>query len=200
MSDKGLQCRTKPVKIKNHFFYNVLLCPFFARFLRHLPTMNANPEEELLTEKMSFRCRPSLKNAIQNAARLVKRKPAAWIVIELEKIIERQSKLTAHTPRKGGEPSETTRLGAFVGGWKRNALRHSFISYRAAQAGLGQTAMEAGNSESEAKASYLDAMTEAESELWFRLPAALQARLPATPLRVVDQTQPTTRRASTRSA
>jgi hypothetical protein len=57
--------------------------------------MNANPEEELLTEKMSFRCRPSLKNAIQNAARLVKRKPAAWIVIELEKIIERQSKLTA---------------------------------------------------------------------------------------------------------
>jgi integrase len=109
-------------------------------------------------------------------------------------------KLPAHTPRKGGEPSETTRLGAFVGGWKRNALRASFISYRAAQAGLGQTAMEAGNSESEAKASYLDAMTEAESELWFRLPATLQARLPAMPLRVVDQTRPKTRRASKRSA
>lgn len=77
--------------------------------------------------------------------------------------------LPPHTPRCGGDPAETTRLGKLVGGWKRNALRHSFISYRAAQVGLGQTSMEAGNSEAEAKASYLDAMTAAEADAWFTL-------------------------------
>jgi len=86
-------------------------------------------------------------------------------------------KLPAHTPRKGGVAAETSRLGLFVGGWKRNALRHSFISYRAAQVGLGQTAMEAGNSESEAKASYLDAMTKAEAAAWFRVAPSLTRRL-----------------------
>jgi integrase len=64
---------------------------------------------------------------------------------------------------------ETTRLGALVGGWKPNALRHSFISYRAAQVGLGKTAMEAGNSESEAKRSYNDAMSEAEAIKYFAI-------------------------------
>jgi len=109
-------------------------------------------------------------------------------------------KLAPHTPPKGGKQAETTRLGASIGGWKRNALRHSFISYRAAQVGLGKTAMEAGNSESEAKASYLDAMTKAEASAWFRLPATALARLPASPLRVVGQTPAKRRRASKRTA
>jgi integrase len=109
-------------------------------------------------------------------------------------------KLAPHTPQKGGVAAETTRIGKVIGGWKRNALRHSFISYRAAQVGLGQTAMEAGNSESEAKASYLDAMTKAEASAWFRVPSSLQSRLPATPLRVVDPVQPKLRAASKRSA
>lgn len=63
--------------------------------------------------------------------------------------------------------AETTRLGVFVGGWKRNALRHSFISFRAAQVGLAKTAMEAGNSESEARKSYNDAKGKDEADLWF---------------------------------
>ena len=75
--------------------------------------------------------------------------------------------LPPHTPRRGGEEAETTRLGAFVGGWRRNALRHSFISYRAAMVGLAQTAMEAGNSESEAKKSYNDAKGKDEARAWF---------------------------------
>jgi len=66
-----------------------------------------------------------------------------------------------------GEETETKRLGALVGGWRKNALRHSFISYRAALVGLGQTAMEAGNSESEAKRSYNDAKGPDEAEHWF---------------------------------
>jgi integrase len=70
-------------------------------------------------------------------------------------------------PRRGGELSETTRLGNLIGGWKRNAPRHSFISYRAAQVGIAQTAMEAGNSESEAKKSYNDAKSKEEAEAWF---------------------------------
>jgi integrase len=70
-------------------------------------------------------------------------------------------------PRCGGEEAETTRLGQLVGGWKRNALRHSFLSYRATIIGLAQTSMEAGNSESEARRSYNDAKTKDDGEAWF---------------------------------
>jgi hypothetical protein len=61
----------------------------------------------------------------------------------------------------------TSIIGEAVGGWKRNALRHSFISYRAAQVGIARAALEAGNSEAEAKRSYHDAMTEADAAAWF---------------------------------
>ena len=75
--------------------------------------------------------------------------------------------LPPHTPPKGGKLAETTRLGNIIGGWKRNALRHSFVSFRAAQVGLAQTAMEAGNSETEARKSYNDAKGADEAEEWF---------------------------------
>ena len=77
--------------------------------------------------------------------------------------------LPPHTPQKGGKQSETTRLGESIGGWKRNALRHSFISYRAAIVGLSQTAMEAGNSEAEARRSYNDAKGADEAVEWFAI-------------------------------
>lgn len=77
--------------------------------------------------------------------------------------------LPPHTPPKGGKAAETTRLGKLVGGWRRNALRHSFISYRSAQVGLAQAAMEAGNSEREAAKSYNDAKGKDEAEEWFSL-------------------------------
>jgi integrase len=66
-------------------------------------------------------------------------------------------------------PALTTVLGEKVGGWRRNALRHSFISYRAAQVGLAQAAMESGNSEREAKKSYNDAKSKEEAEAYFSL-------------------------------
>lgn len=72
-------------------------------------------------------------------------------------------------PPKGGVPAETTRLGKFIGGWKRNALRHSWLSYRAALCGISQAAMEAGNSETEARRSYNDAKSREEAEEWFSL-------------------------------
>lgn len=75
--------------------------------------------------------------------------------------------LPPHTPPKGGKLAETTRLGAFIGGWKRNALRHSWLSYRSAIVGIAQAAAEAGNSESEARKSYVDAMGRDEAEEWF---------------------------------
>jgi integrase len=78
--------------------------------------------------------------------------------------------IAENDPRKykNGE-SETKRLGKILGGWQQNALRHSFISYRAAQVGLGKTAMEAGNSEGEAKRSYNDAMSEQEASEYFAI-------------------------------
>ncbi len=71
--------------------------------------------------------------------------------------------------RGKGSEAETVRLGKLVGGWRSNALRDSYISYRAAKVGLGKTSMEAGNSEAEAKASYNDAKSEAEADEWFGL-------------------------------
>ncbi|NQX00097.1 hypothetical protein HQ447_05510 [bacterium] len=79
----------------------------------------------------------------------------------------------ACAPTKRGKgkdaQAETARLGALIGGWKPNAIRHSFISYRAATPGVGlaQTAMEAGNSEAEARASYNDAKGPDEAAEWF---------------------------------
>lgn len=77
--------------------------------------------------------------------------------------------LPPHQPASGGREAETTRLGGFIGGWKRNALRHSFISYRAALVGLAQTAMEAGNSESESRKSYNDAKGADVAGEWFEV-------------------------------
>lgn len=69
-------------------------------------------------------------------------------------------------PSSGNDP-ETSRIGKFIGGWKPNALRHSYVSYRSAEIGLAKTAMECGNSESEAKKSYNDAKTRTDSRKWF---------------------------------
>lgn len=71
------------------------------------------------------------------------------------------------TPPCGGKLAETTRLGRLVGGWRRNALRHSYISYRAAVAGIVKAAAEAGNSESEARKSYQDMKSKEEGVRWF---------------------------------
>ena len=65
--------------------------------------------------------------------------------------------------------SETKRLGALVGGWKPNALRHSSISNRCAIIGVGKAAMEAGNSESETRRDYLDAVSEEEARDYFQM-------------------------------
>lgn len=73
------------------------------------------------------------------------------------------------TDSKNGVIAETKRLGELVGGWKPNALRHSFVSYRCAQVGVGMAAMEAGNSEAETRRSYRDAKSEEEAAKWFAI-------------------------------
>lgn len=92
----------------------------------------------------------------------------AW----LKPLAKKTGRMSPRIPPSAGEGrcmSETTRLGAFVGGWRRNALRHSFITYRAAMVGISQTAMEAGNSESEARRSYVDAQGEDLAKAWFAI-------------------------------
>jgi integrase len=74
--------------------------------------------------------------------------------------------------------TETKRLGELIGGWKPNALRHSFISYRAALVGISKAAMEAGNSESEARRSYNDAKSKAEAVRWFAVMPGGSAKVP----------------------
>jgi integrase len=67
------------------------------------------------------------------------------------------------------EGSVNSTLGELVGGWRPNALRNSFISFRAALVGLARTALEAGNSENEARKSYHDAKSSEDAEKWFAL-------------------------------
>ena len=68
--------------------------------------------------------------------------------------------------------------------WKRNGLRHSFISYRVAMIkNVPQTAFEAGNSPTMIQRHYLKVVTESMAQAWFDLqPKAEQAKLAAEPL------------------
>lgn len=92
---------------------------------------------------------------------------AAW----LQPLAKTSGRLTPMVPPSAsvgrGIPCETTRIGQAIGGWKRNALRHSFLTYRAALVGISQTAMEAGNSEAEARRSYVDAQGSDVAGRWF---------------------------------
>ena len=88
----------------------------------------------------------------------------------LHSLRNREGRITGSktpTDSKNGKIAETKRLGALIGGWKPNALRHSFVSYRCAQVGVGIAAMEAGNSEAETRRSYRDAKSEEQAQEWF---------------------------------
>ncbi len=56
------------------------------------------------------------------------------------------------------------------GGWRQNALRHSFISYRVAETGdVARTALEAGNSPKMIFRHYREVVTEEDSAKWFSI-------------------------------
>jgi integrase len=63
---------------------------------------------------------------------------------------------------------ETARLGAFIGGWKHNALRDSFCSYRARiTQNVPQVSYEMGNSVSMVKRSYHRRQPIKTAQQWF---------------------------------
>ncbi len=54
--------------------------------------------------------------------------------------------------------------------WRRNVLRHSFISYRVAQTGdIARTSLEAGNSPKVVKQDYLEVVDEDSAKKWFSI-------------------------------
>ncbi len=56
------------------------------------------------------------------------------------------------------------------GGWRQNALRHSFISYRVAETGdVARTALEAGNSPKMIFRHYREVVTEDAAKVWFSI-------------------------------
>jgi len=64
----------------------------------------------------------------------------------------------------------TTTLGKLIGGWRNNALRHSYGSYRVAQTkNVAATALEMDNSETIIKDHYLEAKKEEEAKQYFDL-------------------------------
>ena len=55
-------------------------------------------------------------------------------------------------------------------GWRQNALRHSFISYRVAETGdVARTALEAGNSPKMIFRHYREVVTEDAAKVWFSI-------------------------------
>ena len=64
--------------------------------------------------------------------------------------------------------------------WKKNGLRHSFISYRVAQTSdVAAVSLEAGNSPQVISRNYLKCVTGAASRAWFKvMPHAVSAKPP----------------------
>ena len=70
--------------------------------------------------------------------------------------------------RNHSEPTIIETLEAHVGPWKRNALRHSFGTYRTAQTkNMGEVSLEMGNSVEMVKRHYYEAVCGQEAEAWF---------------------------------
>jgi hypothetical protein len=54
--------------------------------------------------------------------------------------------------------------------WRKNALRHSFISYRVAKTdNVDKVALEAGNSAAVIRSNYLKMVTSAQGRRWFAI-------------------------------
>ena len=67
-----------------------------------------------------------------------------------------------------GALSDTAVKAKVPGGWRQNALRHSFISYRVALTGdVARTALEAGNSPKMIFRHYREVVDEQAAEAWF---------------------------------
>ena len=67
--------------------------------------------------------------------------------------------------------------------WKRNALRHSFISYRVAQTqNVAQTALEAGNSPQIIFSNYRELVKPADPVKWFAIEPETPANVIAAPM------------------
>src|SRR3989442_14467519 len=75
----------------------------------------------------------------------------------------------------GAETAELEGRKAFA--WKRNALRHSFISYRVAQIqDVAKVSLEAGNSPRMVFSNYRELVRSADAEKWFGItPEAVEA-------------------------
>ena len=69
-----------------------------------------------------------------------------------------------------GALSDVAVKARIPGGWRQNALRHSFISYRVAETGdVARTALEAGNSPRMIFRHYREVVTEDEAKAWFAI-------------------------------
>jgi integrase len=88
-----------------------------------------------------------------------------------------------------GALSDTAVKAQIPGGWRQNALRHSFISYRVAETGdVARTSLEGGNSPKMIFRHYREVVTGEEAKTWFsitppagwlpkELPMSIRARL-----------------------
>jgi integrase len=73
---------------------------------------------------------------------------------------------------------ETARLGTFIGGWKHNALRDSFCSYRATMTqNVPQVSYEMGNSIAMVERSYHESQPIRAARQWFNIQPAKDSKV-----------------------
>jgi len=82
----------------------------------------------------------------------------------------KQTGLIIESEDKSGALNELALASGVSGGWRQNALRHSFISYRVAETGdVARTALEAGNSPKMIFRHYREVVTEDAAKVWFSI-------------------------------
>jgi integrase len=97
-------------------------------------------------------------------------KQIAWLISDMNEALKKQAVEAGHDPKN---------VRKFV--WKRNALRHSFISYRlAVLKDVAAVALEAGNSPTMIFRNYRALVTENEGKAWFSI--APQAAMNVVPM------------------
>ena len=97
-------------------------------------------------------------------------KQIGWLVEDtnagLKAAAEKAGSTSPRSSPRRGEGAEPVKFKAAV--WKKNALRHSFISYRVADTqNVNQTALECGNSPSIIFKHYRELVRPAEATKWF---------------------------------
>ena len=129
------------------------------------PYRNVAYELHMVTKRINQARRAAWAQANEIAESELKR---------IDRLVREQSRAAKKPGRQKGEVPPSAETAKAEGwepfGWKHNALRHSFISYRIAQIqNVQQVALEAGNSPQIIFSNYRELVRPADAQKWFSI-------------------------------